>query len=403
MAPGQSTPSSCARLSSSPWYGVGARLLVRLRERFADRYRADYPIAGAYTPTQFCIRGSKMAESAAIPPMAATANGATGKPGFWERLVAFAADLAAISLASSLLQLLDSSGLLTLLFVLVYFVYFWSGRGGGQTWGMRVMGLRVVRDDGSQLDLVRAFIRFLGLLVSCLAVFIGVIRVAFAPKKQGWHDKLAGSVVVADVPAVFSAHPVTLTIDPPTSPARFWAVPVIGIFVKVIALLPILIALVFVVFAVAIALLVLWIPVLLVGSYPAWGRQFITWTIRWSTQVNAFMYGLTDRYPVPSSAADHPVRLSIAMSPTSSRLWAIPFVGYIVKVVILIPAFVLLYLVQQASALALLILWAPVLFSGVYPAWGHRFLLGYLRWNARMDAYLSGLTDTYPRVWNWAQ
>lgn len=38
--------------------------------------------------------------------------------------------------------------------------------------------------------------RYLGYYVSIIPLFLGLIWVAFDPRKQGWHDKLAGTVVV---------------------------------------------------------------------------------------------------------------------------------------------------------------------------------------------------------------
>ena len=207
-----------------------------------------------------------MTVNTAAPPMEA----AVARPGFWQRVVAFSVDSAVLSFASNFFQFIDKSGALNLLAALVYYTYFWSGAGGGRTWGMRVMGLRVVREDGSALSVTRAFIRCVGLLVSFVVLLIGVIWIAFDAKKQGWHDKFAGSLVVADTPATFPPHPVTLSVAPNTSPQRFWAVPVLGIFVKFIALIPVFIAFVFVGLALTIALLVIWIPVLIFGSYPGW-------------------------------------------------------------------------------------------------------------------------------------
>jgi len=344
-----------------------------------------------------------MAESAAIPTTAAAAP-AISRPGFWERLVAFVVDLSLISFANNITQQFDQSGVVLFVLCAAYFVYFWSGNGGGRTWGQRVMGLRVIREDGSALTIGQSVVRFLGILVSLLAVGIGVIWVAFDAKKQGWHDKFAGSIVVADAPVTYPAHPVTLTVEYPTAPSRFWAIPIVGILVKLIALIPIYIALFFVVIALMVALLVLWIPVLIMGSYPTWGRDFVNWAIRWSAQITAFIYGLTDRYPLPSSAPDAPVKFAVEAAPTSSRLWAIPVFGFIAKVIVLVPASFLVYLVANAVGIAaLLIAWAPVLFTGVYPRWTYRFVVAYMRWTARMDAFVGGVTDTYPRVWNWEQ
>jgi len=38
--------------------------------------------------------------------------------------------------------------------------------------------------------------RYLGYYVSMIPLFIGIIWVAFDKRKQGWHDKLAGTVVI---------------------------------------------------------------------------------------------------------------------------------------------------------------------------------------------------------------
>jgi uncharacterized RDD family membrane protein YckC len=54
----------------------------------------------------------------------------------------------------------------------------------------------VIRTDGTDLTIVQAFIRYIGLVVSFLVIFIGVIWVAFDPNKQGWADKIAGTYVI---------------------------------------------------------------------------------------------------------------------------------------------------------------------------------------------------------------
>lgn len=79
---------------------------------------------------------------------------------------------------------------------LIYFVIFWSYIGGGRTLGMRLMGLRVVREDGRQLGVLDAFVRWIGLWVSFALCFIGVLWVIGDSRKQGWHDKLAHTLVL---------------------------------------------------------------------------------------------------------------------------------------------------------------------------------------------------------------
>ena len=76
-----------------------------------------------------------------------------------------------------------------------YWVYFWGTT--GQTYGMRVLRLRVVdATTGGPIGLSRALVRWLMTIVNSWACYIGWIWVAFDPRKQGWHDKVANTVVL---------------------------------------------------------------------------------------------------------------------------------------------------------------------------------------------------------------
>jgi uncharacterized RDD family membrane protein YckC len=75
-----------------------------------------------------------------------------------------------------------------------YFSYQWAG---GSTIGMRRFGLRVVdATTGGPIGLSRGFIRWLGYMLSVVVCYVGLIWAAFDPRKQGWHDKIANTVVV---------------------------------------------------------------------------------------------------------------------------------------------------------------------------------------------------------------
>ncbi len=82
----------------------------------------------------------------------------------------------------------------------IYFIGFWST--GGRTPGMMLTHLRILRAaDGRPIGLGAAVVRFVGLLIGFWVVFLGVIWVALDPRRQGWHDKMAGTFVVQEVPA----------------------------------------------------------------------------------------------------------------------------------------------------------------------------------------------------------
>jgi uncharacterized RDD family membrane protein YckC len=127
----------------------------------------------------------------------------TNKAGFWIRTVAYIIDGIGVGIVSGIISSVLGGGAmsttansLNFILGLAYFCYFWSEQGGGQTLGMRVMNLKVIRTDGSMLTITQGLIRYLGLFVSFLCIFIGVIWVAFDANKQGWHDKIAGTYVV---------------------------------------------------------------------------------------------------------------------------------------------------------------------------------------------------------------
>jgi len=51
-------------------------------------------------------------------------------------------------------------------------------------------------NTGEQASLKQLVIRYLGYFPAMLPLFAGIFWVAFDPRKQGWHDKLAGTVVI---------------------------------------------------------------------------------------------------------------------------------------------------------------------------------------------------------------
>ena len=63
--------------------------------------------------------------------------------------------------------------------------------------GKMALSMKVVdAKTGRTLTIGQSIGRYLGYFVSTIPLGIGLIWVAFDPKRQGWHDKLAGTVVV---------------------------------------------------------------------------------------------------------------------------------------------------------------------------------------------------------------
>ena len=98
------------------------------------------------------------------------------------------------SVVGSNTDLLIVAGLTLLLFLLNFVVL--AGI-GGQTAGMRILGIYIVRVDGRPFTMRQATLRHLiGYPLSTAAFFLGFLWMLWDPRQQGWHDKLARTVVV---------------------------------------------------------------------------------------------------------------------------------------------------------------------------------------------------------------
>jgi hypothetical protein len=192
-------------------------------------------------------------------------------------------------------------------------------------------------------------------------------------------------------------YPISMEAPKPESPGRFWAIPVLGIGVKAIILIPHLVVLSILLAWLYITQLFLWIPVLFTGNYPEFGVRQVGGILRWGIRVSAYFYGFTDQYP-PFSMAEggYPIDLKIAAPETSNRLWAIPALGIGIKEILIIPHFVIVYVMGAVVSIVHYVAWIAVLFTGNYPDWAYKTTFGYLQWSARMYCYMLGLTDKYP-------
>ena len=67
----------------------------------------------------------------------------------------------------------------------------------GQTPGKRIMGLRVVNEDGTPVDWSTAANRFfIGYSISILPLGLGFYWALVDKNNQAWHDKIAGTLVI---------------------------------------------------------------------------------------------------------------------------------------------------------------------------------------------------------------
>ncbi len=136
--------------------------------------------------------------------------------------------------------------------------------------------------------------------------------------------------------------------------------------------------------------------VLITGHYP---RSFFDYQIKfmaWGARLQASFQNLVDGYPpIGTGATWDKVTFSADYPESSSRLLLLArlFLG---ALYVGIPHGIMLYLRQIAGMILMFLAFWVVLFTGNYPASWHAFNVGTLRWQLRVQLYMSLLTDEYP-------
>jgi uncharacterized RDD family membrane protein YckC len=119
--------------------------------------------------------------------------------GFWRRAGALLLDEIIIGVVGSLLAgLSGNNGTVSLLNLVLGIAYFSILEGStGQTIGGRAASVRVVdANTGALIGIPRAIGRNVARILSGLVFGLGYLWMLWDPRKQTWHDKIAGSVVV---------------------------------------------------------------------------------------------------------------------------------------------------------------------------------------------------------------
>lgn len=123
-------------------------------------------------------------------PASITDELAYPRAGFWERMGAAFLDMVIVGVVAGLTHVAP----LGLLIAVAYFAGMWAWK--QTTIGGIVIGLKVVRIDGRPFTFVTAIVRALAAIFSVIVLFFGFIWIGWDVEKQGWHDKIAGTVVV---------------------------------------------------------------------------------------------------------------------------------------------------------------------------------------------------------------
>ena len=143
--------------------------------------------------------------------------------------------------------------------------------------------------------------------------------------------------------------------------------------------------------------LVALVAILITGRYPRGLFNFMEGYLRWGLRVIAYWATfLTDSYPPFSiEPGRHPVRFEVEYPERLSRLLALAkyFLGWLY---VLIPHGLALLVYGVVVAVALVVAWFAVLFTGRYPRGIFNLVVGLLRWSYRVNVYLYLMRDEYP-------
>jgi hypothetical protein len=113
----------------------------------------------------------------------------------------------------------------------------------------------------------------------------------------------------------------------------------------------------------------------------------VTSALNWILDLVAYLALLTDRLP---GAGEHPVRFQVERSGS-------PTVGSsLLRILYAIPSVIVLAILAIVGAIVWVIAAVMVLVNESYPGSLWRFLLGLVRWEACLLAYLASLVDRYP-------
>jgi hypothetical protein len=126
-------------------------------------------------------------------------------------------------------------------------------------------------------------------------------------------------------------------------------------------------------------------------KYPRWWFDWNLNLLRFSNRITAYLALLDDRYP--STDEEQSVHLDLPYPAAGQINRWLP----VVKWLLAIPHYVLLFFLGVASIVAVVLAWFAIIFTGSYPRTLFDFVVGVLRWGNRVNGYAFTLvTDQYP-------
>jgi len=124
-------------------------------------------------------------------------------------------------------------------------------------------------------------------------------------------------------------------------------------------------------------------------KYPRWWFDWNLELQRFTNRVTVYLSLMDDRYP---STDDHQSVHLDYHYPDRLNRW-LPLIKWLLA----IPHYIVLFFLNIASFIVVIVAWFAILITGHYPRALFGFVEGVIRWNIRVTAYtLTLVTDRYP-------
>jgi hypothetical protein len=206
------------------------------------------------------------------------------------------------------------------------------------------------------------------------------------PPPSGWGK----GPVASPIPP--GSYPVAVAFSSPGRIARWRPL------VHWLLVIPHFIVLYFLSIVTSVLVLVAWIVGVITGRIPEGIQGLIIATLRYSVRVQTYMFFLREEYPpfdfdleFTDPGTDPRTRLDVVPAIEGRSRLTIFFRGLLV-----IPHLIVLFFLAIAFYVVYIIGWFAVIILGRWPAGLESFMIGFIRWTARFNAYYYLLTDEYP-------
>lgn len=179
-------------------------------------------------------------------------------------------------------------------------------------------------------------------------------------------------------------HPVQLDVDYVERRSRLTT------FFRWILVIPHLIFAAIYGFVAGIVVFIAWFAILITGRFPVGMWNLTAGFLRYYARVTSYSYLVSDPWPPFSGEGEYPATLHIERPEQQSR-WKT-----LIRVILLIPFYIVAYLLNIAMSAVGFLLWLIIVITGKSPRGLHNFQVMCVRYSMRFSAFGLLLVDAWP-------